>query len=38
MQRIADKALLIVEVYPGHRKPYYLKAKGLEKGTYIRVG
>jgi ATP-dependent DNA helicase RecG len=30
--------LLLVQVYPSNNKPHYLKSKGLEKGTYVRVG
>lgn len=37
-QRIGDKTVLIVEVSSGATKPYYVKAEGLEKGTYIRLG
>lgn len=37
-QRIVDKTLLIIEVSSGMSKPYYRKAEGLEKGTYIRLG
>jgi ATP-dependent DNA helicase RecG len=30
--------LLVIQVFPSSVKPHYLKKKGLEKGTYIRVG
>lgn len=30
--------LIVVEVYPSNNRPHYLKNKGLEKGTYIRIG
>lgn len=30
--------LILVEVYPSNNRPHYLKNKGIEKGTYIRVG
>ncbi|MBC8231410.1 putative DNA binding domain-containing protein [bacterium] len=33
-----DKNLLVVQIYPGNNKPYYLKSAGKRKGTYIRVG
>jgi len=33
-----DTYLLLVQVYPSNSRPHYLKSKGLEKGTYIRVG
>ena len=32
------KLILKVEVYRGNNMPYYLKAKGKNNGTYIRVG
>jgi ATP-dependent DNA helicase RecG len=35
---IENKAVIIVRVYPGSNKPYYIKSTGLEKGTYIRIG
>ena len=38
IQSAGGKALLVVEVYPGSQKPYYLKKLGKERGTYIRVG
>ena len=33
-----DKILLLIDIYPGSLKPYYLKKKGREHGVYIRVG
>jgi ATP-dependent DNA helicase RecG len=30
--------LVLVQVYPSNSRPHYLKNKGLEKGTYVRVG
>jgi predicted HTH transcriptional regulator len=30
--------LVLVQVYPSNNRPHYLKNKGLEKGTYIRIG
>ena len=35
---VADRKVLVVEIYPGALKPYYLKSKGREKGIYVRVG
>ena len=35
---IEDKTIIVVTVFPEPMRPYYLKAKGKEKGTYIRVG
>ncbi|MBI3508707.1 MAG: putative DNA binding domain-containing protein [Chlamydiia bacterium] len=37
-QRIEDKTLLIIEVSSGMNKPYFRKAEGLQKGTFIRLG
>lgn len=36
-QTIDDKTIIIVEIAPGKQRPYYLKAKGIQSGTYIRV-
>lgn len=33
-----NKNLLQVQIYPRANKPYYLKASGLTKGVYYRVG
>jgi predicted HTH transcriptional regulator len=33
-----DKNILCIKVYPSKNGPYYLKSKGKNKGTYIRVG
>lgn len=35
---IDGKTIIIVTVSPEPQRPYYLKSKGKEKGTYIRVG
>ena len=32
------KLLLVVEVFRGNFLPYYLKAEGKNKGTYLRIG
>ena len=34
---VKGKSIIIVEVYPGSSRPYYLKAPGKKYGTYIRV-
>jgi ATP-dependent DNA helicase RecG len=37
--RMIDGAeVLVVQVYPGMQKPYYLAVEGVLKGVYIRVG
>lgn len=33
---IDDKCILVIKIYPGANRPYYLKSKGKERGTYIR--
>ncbi|MBU2599107.1 putative DNA binding domain-containing protein [bacterium] len=38
IEQINDKSLLVIAVYPGNDKPYFLKCPGREKGTYVRVG
>jgi len=38
IQAVQDKALLVVQIFPGAQKPYYLKKTGRQDGTYIRVG
>ncbi len=38
LQSAAEKTLLVVEIFPGSNKPYYIKKRGKHKGTYIRVG
>jgi len=35
---IMRKHIIVIRVFPGNLKPYYLKHKGKESGTYIRVG
>ena len=35
---ISNKAVLVIQVYPGSNLPYYLKSKGKMEGTYVRVG
>lgn len=37
-QRIDNKVIIIIEVSAGMNKPYFLLSKGLNEGTYIRVG
>lgn len=35
---IEGKTIIVVTVTPEPRRPYYLKSRGKERGTYIRVG
>lgn len=37
-QRIQNKLILIVETSEGMNKPYFLTAKGIDDGTYLRMG
>lgn len=34
---INKKCVIIVEIYPGNHRPYYIKSLGKEQGTYIRI-
>ncbi len=36
-QTIEDRCIIIIEIYPGANRPYYLKSLGKENGTYIRI-
>lgn len=38
IEKINGKNVIIIEVFPGNLKPYFVKNKGKLKGTYIRVG
>ncbi len=35
---IDDKEVLIIQVFPGGQRPYFISSEGMEKGVYIRVG
>ncbi len=37
-QRIGEKTILVIEVFPGLQKPYYVKSETLDKGVYMRLG
>lgn len=37
-QSINDKCIVVVTIYPGMHRPYYLKNQGKQHGTYIRLG
>lgn len=34
---IEDKCVVVIEIYPGANRPYYMKTLGKEAGTFIRV-
>ena len=38
IENLKGKNILVIEIFPGNLKPYYLKSKGKLKGTYIRIG
>ncbi|MBQ7266571.1 MAG: putative DNA binding domain-containing protein [Firmicutes bacterium] len=38
LQTINDKTVVVVSVEPSMGRPYYIKSKGRDKGTYVRVG
>ena len=38
LKTVDGKTIIIVDIEAGRQKPYYLKSKGLDRGTYIRVG
>ncbi len=37
-KNVEDKDILIVQVARGNKTPYYIKSKGIVKGTYVRFG
>ena len=38
LHTLENKTVMLVEIEGGKKKPYYLKSKGMQKGTYIRSG
>ncbi len=36
-QRFGDKHIIVIEVSEGMSKPYYRRAEGVKRGTYIRL-
>ena len=34
---IDDKTIIVLDVFPGAARPYFIKALGMENGTFIRV-
>lgn len=38
LHTLENKTIILVESEGGKKKPYYLKSKGMQKGTYIRSG
>ncbi len=37
-KNIEDKEVLVIQVFPGNQKPYFIASEGIKKGVYIRVG
>ena len=37
MQTLEEKTVIVVEVFPGRVRPYYIKSFGKEQSTYIRI-
>lgn len=37
VQTLEEKTILVVEVFPGRVRPYYIKSLGKEQSTYIRI-
>ncbi len=37
LQTIDDKTVIVVEVFEGRQRPYYIKALGKDGGVYVRV-
>lgn len=37
-ETLDGKTVVVVQVYPGHATPYYLKSEGMEHGTFVRMG
>jgi len=38
IQNVEGNPLLVVEIFSGFQKPFYLKNKGKRNGTYVRIG
>lgn len=34
---VEDKCVIVIEIYLGANRPYYIKSLGKETGTFIRV-
>ena len=37
LQTVNDKTVIVVEIFPGSMRPYYIKSEGMTEGTYMRV-
>lgn len=36
LQTVEDKTVIVVEIFSGKMRPYYIKSKGMVSGTYVR--
>jgi ATP-dependent DNA helicase RecG len=36
-QTVDHKCIVVIDIYPGSNRPYYIKSLGKEEGTYLRV-
>jgi predicted transcriptional regulator containing an HTH domain and an uncharacterized domain shared with the mammalian protein schlafen len=36
LQTVEEKTVIVVEIFPGKMRPYYIKSKGIVSGTYVR--
>ena len=37
MENVDGKIIIVVEVFPGAQKPYYIKNEGIPDGVYVRI-
>ena len=37
-ETIAGQCCLVIQVFAGQKKPYFIKAEGIPKGVYVRIG
>ena len=37
LQTVKDRTVIVVEIFPGTQRPYYIKSQGMADGTYVRV-
>ena len=38
LQTIAGKTVIVIEIYPGRHRPYYITSEGKARGVYVRTG
>ena len=37
LQTVDDKTLIVVEIFPGVQRPYYIRSQGMIEGAYMRI-